>query len=102
MRIDSVAPHTIRRANVIFDVKVRKRFQEVVQKIVVAISDSNPSRASLPSSHEPNCLETVASNRIPFVRGDRTQVNRLAIFLTQIIEPYPGVDLVQAGIRWPC
>ena len=76
MLVDHIAPHAVSGTNIVLGAKIGKSSTEIVQETGVVVGNGNAGRASLPHAHEPNCVESVLSNGIPFRGWYGGQVNR--------------------------
>ncbi len=67
----------------------------------VLLGDLAAARAALPHSHEPQGVKTIARQPLQLGLGHVTQGHRPPGFPAQVVQPDPGIDLVDNGIGWP-
>src|SRR5262245_7118395 len=101
MLVDDVTSHTIGRSNIVGWLKIRKSLVEGIQEVCVLIRDRNAYWASLPNSHQPDSVEAIGTDSVPLGRGNGRQINGPAVFLAQLCQPDPRVDLIHCRISSP-
>src|SRR6266699_5698627 len=60
----------------------------------IFVRNTNTLWASLPNAHQPYSVYAERGNRIPLFHRNIAQRDGVFVMVTQFIEPYPGIDLV--------
>ena len=80
-------------------VKSGQRAPEALDQAVVLERDRDPGRAALPDAHQPDRVEAERRDRVPLApRARRARSIGLPGATAQLVEPDPGVDLVDERV----
>ena len=79
-------------------VEVGQRAPERVGQALVLERDRDPRRAALPDAHQPDGVEPELPDRVPLARRNAREIDRGSVAAAQLVEPHPGVDLVDEGV----
>jgi hypothetical protein len=99
--IDDVAAHAIRRADIVFCLKIRESPPEILKEAFVSHGDFNSDWAPFPHSHEPHGGKSTGSKGIPLLFWNGGEIHGPFIFLAQLTQPHPRVDLIDDGMLGP-
>ena len=101
--VDRVVADAVRRPDDVVGCVVGERGPEAGDEIVVRQGDGHPRGAALPHAHQPHRIEPGRGDGVPFLLGHTGQVDGTTGSDAQLVEPRPGVDLVQErmGRRQP-
>ena len=66
MLVDDVATNAVGRADVVLGAEVGKSAAEVVEQAGISVGDGDACGTALPDSHEPDGVEAVGGDGVPF------------------------------------
>ena len=96
--VDDVAPDAIGRADDVLRAEVGERAPEAFDEPGVGECDRDPCRAPLPDAHQPDDIEPERRDRVPLPLGHVAKVDRHSLTARQVLEPHPGVELVDERV----
>ena len=96
--IHDVVPDAVGRPGDVGGREVGQGAPEALDERRVGHCDRDPRRAPLPDAHQPDGVEAERCDRLPLGVRDAREVDRCARPPTQLVEPDPGVDLVDEWV----
>ena len=91
----------IRRTDVVLRRKIRQQPTEFVQQTVVCHRNPDTCRTSLPHAHQPDGIASVRGQAVPDMFRDVAEGEGTPCLLAQVVEPDPGINLVDRRVTRP-